>query len=81
MVCTIIPKGVTKGLPTYLFTILTYLPLGYYNAQMHNTKKFETVKPDSTSDLIVRRGQNVYLAVKLAQPLDPKFSQLYLRVM
>lgn len=24
---------------------------GYYNAQMHNTKKFEVVKPDSTSDL------------------------------
>lgn len=54
---------------------------GYYNAQMHNTKKFDVVKPDSTSDLVVRRGQNVYLAVRLVQPLDSTFSQLFLRVM
>lgn len=54
---------------------------GYYNAQMHNTKKFDVVKPDSTSDLVVRRGQNVYLAVRLAQPLDPSVSQLFIRVM
>ena len=54
---------------------------GYYNAQMHNTKKFDIVRPDSTSDLVVRRGQNVYLAVRLAQPLDPSLSQLFLRIM
>ena len=54
---------------------------GYYNAQMHNTRKFETVSPDSKSDLIIRRGENVYLAVVLAEPFDSSFSQLFLRVM
>ena len=46
---------------------------------MHNTRKYELVKPDSSSDLVVRRGQNVYLAVRLTEPIDPAFSQLYLR--
>lgn len=75
----------------FLFTFLIHYAVAnkidslqlyaYYNAQQHNTRPFETVKPDSSSDLILRRGANAYLAVKLTEPFDPQVSQLYLRIM
>lgn len=53
----------------------------YYNAQQHNTRSYETVKPDSSSDLVIRRGGNVYLAVRLTEPYDEQNSQLYARIL
>lgn len=53
----------------------------YYNAQQHNTRAYEVVKPDSSSDLVLRRGANAFLAVRLAEQYNPQKSKLYLRIM